>query len=405
VFLGTGAIFQAQADSRVYLLPSKKGDGYYHEILKRIHERKICLISNQAAGGGYLLRPSKKGNLTYFHDLLYSTGEKELFKVFTPEHGLTSQSEDHGLDNEGRLQRKLPIETIYRKTADEMVRLFNGCEAVLFDLPDAGVRPYTYRTILMRAVEASAKGGGRFVLYLVDKPNPAAFFGVRPPMIQSDFFSYLGEQEISFFPFYTYAELSRYYVETHRLSAHIRYFTMTDYYPKYYRITDSMMPPSPALPDVRSLECYWIGIFVESTTLDFGRFSKDPFCVIGFPGMDYSKAPPDLKGIEWNPYTYKPFDGNYKNRLIKGYRIEIADIRKIDPVHSGYEILRYLIHSYPDFEILGKWGDRYKLDVLTGSDLMRKALEQNLPYRKWYRTQRKRLRLYKKGIENSRLYR
>jgi uncharacterized protein YbbC (DUF1343 family) len=376
---------------------------FYRILMNNMPEKNVCLISNQAGTGEFLFVPSNNGAQSHLHDIFNKTGHK-LLKILTPEHGLSSQSESEGTETDSLLTGDLPVLPAYYKTSQELQFLFKGCEAVLFDLPDAGVRPYTYRTILTRSVQATSNMKNSPTFYLVDRPNPATIYKTTGPMVKTDFFSYLGEEEIPFFPSYTYGELLRYYIKNNQLSLNVKYIAISNYKPGVYKNGSVFNPPSPSLPHNRSLHCYWLGIFFEGTGLDYGRHTKDPFCMIGHPALDYGKKLPPISGITFSRYVYKPFSGNFQNKLLRGYKIEINDPTKFDPVKAAYELLSFFVKNYPDIKMFPEGKNMYLFDKITGSDSMRKSLLSGTSYQKWVRSESRAVNKFKSGIFNYRMY-
>lgn len=392
----------AQASEKIIFIDRKNETKYLSLLFKNISQKNICLISNQAGIGRYLFKPSHKGQLTYLHDFL-APNNIRLIKVFTPEHGLSSQAESDGYQADQMLVWKTPIYPIYYKSSDELTYYYTNCEAIVFDLPDSGIRPYTYRTILTRSIQAVAKMKNKPVFYLIDNPNPASFLGVKAPVTKSDFFSYIGEDAIPFFPEYTYVELMRYYISRNKLQLDMRYIAMPHYrHDTLYNKT--FIPPSPSIPHLRALHCYWIGIFFEGTTLDYGRYTKDPFCLIGHPDINFRAEPPRIRGIKWKPFVYRPFGGDYSGRLIRGYSIEIENIHNFNPVKAAYEILEYFIKTYPEITLFKYKHNKYWFDKITGSDTMRTSLLKKQPYWKWFLQESKRANHFRWDMAHYRIY-
>ena len=389
------------ATERIYLFDRKNDDKFINKIISVIHDSNACLITNQSTLGKYLFK-RVTGDLSYLHKLLKKKNIN-LIKIFSAEHGLSSQEEEDGNDQISIINPDIKVNSINRRTIKEMKVLYGGCDVVIFDLPDVGIRPYTYRTILTRTIEALAQlEKVRFVL--IDYPNPASFMSQLPPVANEKYFSYLGEQVIPFFPGYTYAEITRYYISKRALSLNTSYLILPSYRPGYFKEYETILPPSPALPHKRALNCYWIGIFFEATTIDYGRYSKDPFCVIGHPDFDLSKEISGIENIDLSPFVYQPSSGAYKNKLIPGYRIVIKDVKKLNALKTAYQLIKYFNMNYPRSNFLIKYQKTFKLDLITGSDSMSSALINNAPFKLWIRTEKKIINKFNKEMKTFRLY-
>ena len=398
--LYTSSLF---ASERFVSIKKDSEEKYYSHLVKNIREKNICLITNQSGTGKYLFLPSRKGYASYFHEILGRQGI-HLMKIFSPEHGISSQSESTGFETDFMLIGNIPVFPAYQKSFRELQVMFDGCEAILFDLPDAGIRSYTYRTIMTRTIEAVSSMKKRTAIYLLDQPNPASIFKPLAPMVFEDYFSYLGEEAIPFFPGFTYAELMRYYIRKKNFDIDITYFSLPDYRPGVNFVDKHINSPSPSLPHTRALHCYWIGIFLEGTSLDYGKYTKDPFCLIGHPEVNYKSDPPDIPGIAWKRYVYKPFAGPYAGRLMRGYEMEITDIYKIQPVKSAYKILEYFYKNYPQINLFTMGNPHYAIDRLLGGNSFRTSIERKISYEKWESGENTRLNRFLKDMQNYKLY-
>ena len=364
--------------------------------------KSVCFITNASGLGRYMLWKSA-ANQNLLLDLLRAENI-HVPKIFTPEHGLTGMEEDSG----NQYIKGSEIITIYNshsQNEERYVDHFRECNALVFDLPDAGVRPYTYRSVMTMSMRAAAQSGSRFIL--LDSPNPATILGIAGPVVARENFSVLGEEEIPFFPYYTYGELALYYKNKNALSLYLQIIEMQDYKPgRHYQFTStSYLPPSPNLPDFRAIECYWIGIFLEGIQMDEGRASKDPFCTVGHPDFMAGKAPPGNKAVSYEPFSYPALHGPFRGRLLNGFRIEVHDPEKYDPMKSGYELIAYILREYPQKKWFKKWSSgNYALDLLTGSDSMRLALENGASYELWNDSHEAARKKFEKEMDCCELY-
>lgn len=391
---------------------------YYHELaddkytpqeiflrsgLPKLKGQSICLITNQAGLGRYLFWPPLyESHLTRLHEI-FADAAATLADVFTPEHGLTAQEEEHGNQQKNLFTPK----TLYRSGQSDIITQYASCGVVVFDLPDAGVRPYTYRSIMTSSMRALAASGKGQIFYLIDTPNPASFVGIDGPVAQKEKFSILGEEEIPHLPYYTYGELASYYKGKMQLNLKLVIQKLRKYNPRKHFLTQPSFfnPPSPNLPHFRAMQCYWMMVLLENRVIEEGRGTKDPFCQFGHPGFDPTDTPPSAGGAAYKAYSFIPQSGRFKGKLVHGYRIEIEDPDEYQPVKAGYELLRYLIKKYPDISFLLKYGGQYyALDELNGSDTMRKALQQDMPYEQWHKSEEPKLKKFKQEMKKYQLY-
>ena len=394
---------QIEAAEKIYFLKKNDEPHFYSRLFQIIQRKNLCLITNQSGTGKFLFVSAENGNPTYFHQMLQKHGMK-LHKVFSPEHGISSQSESDGTETDAMLIGNISVLPAYYKTYQELAVMYDGCDALLYDLPDAGVRPYTYRTILTRTIQAVDKMNFKPIIYMIDQANPASIYQPLAPMATEEYFSYLGEDTIPFFPYYTYAELLRRYISKNKLNVQIRYLAMSGYRPGMNLANKTIISPSPSLPHARALQCYWIGVFLEGTSLDFGKHTKDPFCQVGHPDINYEITPPVIPGLVWNKYVYKPFAGPYQGRLLRGYKIEIQDIAQVHPVKTAYLILEFFIKRYPQLNLFTFGKTNFTLDKLVGTNSFRTALEKKISYEKWEEQESRKISRFISEMYNYRIY-
>ncbi len=360
------------------------------EIFLREHSgtlagKNVCVFTNASTTGKFLLEPAiDPAYPSRLHEIFMESGAKGL-KVMTPEHGLFTQEEDKG--NSSRIV--FPVVSVFNKPVESWKRELQGCSLFLISLPDSGIRPYTYRTDIVRALRAAdaiARTGKKekIEIWLLDHPNFATWLGARGTMTEKSFYSYIGEEEIPFFPGYTYGELAGFYAGQNRLSLDLHIVKA----PGFRKTLDifaafDYFPPSPSLADKRSLACYWVTIYFESTYVDEGRFSRDPFCVIGHPSFRFDELPPEKNGVKWEPVVYQPFGGPFRGRSLPAFRMEILDWETFQPDKEGYEFFTYIRNRFfagsknPFYK---KYKTTYALDTLVGTDKFRKYSEMGIPY-------------------------
>ena len=376
---------------------------FLREELTKLSGRSCCLITNQAGLGRYLFWPAERAtNLTRLHDIFEDAGST-LVEVFTPEHGLSAQEEEHG--NQQPLSF-LP-KTIYKTKIEKMIEQYKPCDVIIFDLPDSGVRPYTYRSIITSSLRALHTADKQQTFLLIDTPNPASFVGIDGPVAQKHKFSVLGEEEIPHLPYYTYGELALYYKDKMQLKVDLRIQRLRNYRPGKHILTRPYFfnPPSPNLPHFRAVQCYWMMVLLEGSVIEEGRATKDPFCTFGHPDFDPTVLPPTVGGVSFEPFSFIAQSGKYKGKLLHGYRIEIENPEKYRPVEAAYELLRYLINRYPHISFLKQYMNQYySLDELNGTDTLRIALQNNLPYAVWRKSEQEKIDRFAQEMKKYRLY-
>lgn len=381
---------------------------FLKEIPKALHNKEICLITNNSSLGKYLyIEAIDKNHYNNWLEEWFSYTRTKIQTVFTAEHGLSAQEEETG--NTHRIVVN-PV-SIHRKRAEQLAVLYKNCEVLVFDLPDAGVRPYTYRTNMVRSMHALniLKSQNKNILfYIIDHPNFSAHLGSIGPMVKPEYFSYVGEEEIPFIPGYTQAELAKYYHSKNKMNIQIEIFRLSDFdrNKTFYEMRYDFSPPSPALPHIRSLYCYQTAILYEGTFLEAGRNTRDPFCLLGHPAFKHDMDAPTAPGIRWVEQLFIPHSGRYKGKLLRGYRLVIEDLHQYNPVHTAYEMLRFIKNKYPHADIYKRWGGRqtHATDHLVGNENFRKGIEADIPFNLWYKKIEPSIKQFKKQMKAHEIY-
>jgi len=372
---------------------------FFKEGLKRLKGKNVCFITNAAGLGRYFLYDAMEETDKYIHAKL-EKHEIKIAHLFTPEHGLTGQEDDHG---NTKVKAGQP-ETIYLTTVEKLQEKIADCEAIVFDLPDSGVRPYTYRTVLNRVMRAMDKAQTGQMLYLIDVPNPASHLGPQGPVAQKSNFSYVGEEEIPFLPGFTHAELARKFIADRKLKIKIHIQKLAGYNPKQAHSQRGLVfyPPSPNLPHLRSNQCYWVSVFFEATSIEEGRVTKDPFCQIGHP--DFANAElPRMGNIQFSAYPFYAWSGKHKGKLLPGYKLTI-DEKKVEPARAAYEFLLWQIKNGADDWMTKYLTEKQGLDAQTGTTTMRKALLKKMTYDQFMIEEKKKIRAFTEAMQKYRLY-
>lgn len=379
--------------------PASSSKTFFAQGLRHLAGKDTCFITNASGLGRFFLYDAMEDTGKYMRDRLVKA-RVTLKHLFTPEHGLTAQEDDHG----NTKTKAAAPETIYLTTVEKLQETVKDCEAIVFDLPDSGVRPYTYRTVLnrlMRALHANATGQ---LLYLIDVPNPASHLGAQGPVAQKANFSYVGEEEIPFMPGFTHAELARKYVADRKLKIRLHIQKMANYRPRlpHSRRGLPFYPPSPNLPHLRSNQCYWISVYFEATAIEEGRITKDPFCQIGHPDFG-NRELPIMGGVKFQPYPFFASSGKHKGKLLPGYRLQLIET-DVNPTRAAYEFLLWHVKNGKD-GFLRKWlSEKQGLDAQTGTTSYRASLLKGLSYEAWLAKEKNTIAQFSAAMQRYRLY-
>jgi uncharacterized protein YbbC (DUF1343 family) len=308
--------------------------------------KKLALVTNNAAStaGGTLSRVA-----------LQQAGFN-LVVLFSPEHGLTAKGADgaaqqNGLDS----VTGLPVISLYgdhfRPSAVEL----SGIDIVLFDIPDAGCRFYTYLWTLTHVMEACASAGKKLIV--LDRPNPLSgdLQKSEGPMLdEKNCASFIGRWNIPIRHSCTFGELALYFKATHVSGLDLEIIKV-QHWNRQQTVGQSgwfFVPTSPAIRDSHTIGLYPATCFLEGVNVNEGRGTPDDFKICGAPWIDAVKLTElfneqGFDGITATPISYTPDWGLYTGEYCQGMRFTVTDEGLFRPVQTGLGLLQILKKLYP----------------------------------------------------------
>lgn len=271
-------------------------------------------------------------------------------KLFTPEHGISSQSPDGQALDDGRdTYTGLPLISLYGERMKPYAQDLNDVEVVIADLPNIGCRFYTYWWTITLMMEACAEAGKKFVL--IDRPNLSGRSqeAVEGPLLDEETCaSFLGRWRMPLTFHETYGALVRHFAP--------RRIKNPDYsiieVPNAENSAEIFIPPSPGIPTPDTITIYPFTALFEGLNLNNGRGTTHPFFVLGAPWIDaihflYAFNDLELPGIRAALYTYVPLWSRYAGVKCEGLFFSITEKTAFRPVFSGIRLMNLLSVLYP----------------------------------------------------------
>ena len=277
-----------------------------------------------------------------------------LIKIFSPEHGIKTIGEDgaymqDGLDEITGLQVISLYGEKYMPTADDMMDI----DIMLFDIPDAGTRFYTYLWSMTYWIEAAAKLNKKVII--LDRPNPLGGNQslIEGPMLDDTISSFIGRLNIPVKHQCTLGELALYFNATQSWNANISVIACEGWKREhlFYDWIMKWVNPSPALQNFEATLLYPGLCFFEATNVSVGRGTNYSFEWIGAAWMNIPAMmlvgknilKEDLKIEDLSlPIT---IDGNTKET--KGIRIKIIEPKFYSAVINGLILLKLVKDIHP----------------------------------------------------------
>lgn len=157
--------------------------------------------------------------------------------LFSPEHGINTKGADGFIIKDAVDPiTNLQIISLYNKKLAPTKDDLKGIDILLFDIPDAGTRFYTYLWTMSYYIETAAKF--KLPIYILDRPNPLSgmFNLVEGPMLDSSLSSFIGRFSIPIKHQSSFGELARYFNESQNWNAPLEVITCKNLKEKTYSL-------------------------------------------------------------------------------------------------------------------------------------------------------------------------
>jgi SSS family transporter len=360
---------------------------------KLIAEQKTCrlgLLTNQTG-------LDSQGHRTV--DILntLTTDNLQLTTLFSPEHGIFGAQDSTKINAETDPNTGLHVTSLYgpkdtdkRPSHDQLKDL----DAVVIDLQDAGVRFYTYETVVGYFLEAAAQEKTAFQhdlqIIVLDRPDLIGGEAVQGPVSDAALTSYIDYMPLPIRHGFTLGELAQYINGTKHLGAHLTVVPMQHWSrTEYFDNTGlTWTNPSPNLRNLNAATLYPALGLLDFANVSVGRGTATPFEFFGagvlksdtpwFNAIEVAAAltARHIPGVLFTATTtsvaedanHYPFHG----QTIPAVRLTLTDRTLLDSPELGVEILSALHKLYPaQFQLeksLRLLGSQATLNAITRGD-------------------------------------
>ena len=271
-------------------------------------------------------------------------GAKEvtLAAVFTPEHGLEAVL-DSAVPSGGHDDLKVPVHSLYGERNRPSPEQLKGIDELVIDLPDIGVRFYTYHATMAYCMEEAAKAG--VAVTVLDRPNPITGTRVEGPLLPKERWSFTGYTAMPVRHGMTMGEMALFFDADHSIGAKPRVIAVEGWTrDMWYDMTG--LPWANPSPNIRSLAqaiIYPAVGMLEAANISVGRGTTAPFEKFGAPWMDGSRVTAELNsrglpGVRFYPVTFTPDYGPYKGESCSGCGVFLSDRESFRAVLTGLAI-------------------------------------------------------------------
>ena len=345
-------VFSVYSADRPVIVGAERTGEYYRALTGK----RVAVFSNHTGmvGDRHLV------------DMLVADGIN-VVTIFSPEHGFRGDA-DAGEHVAGSVdpQTGIKISSLYDgksgRPSDESMRSF---DVLLVDIQDVGLRYYTYYISMVKLMDACAEFGRKVIV--LDRPNPNGHY-IDGPILDMKYKSGVGWLPIPVVHGMTLGELARMVNGEHWLSeGRVCDLTVVPCL-NYTHQTRYVLPipPSPNLPNMRSIYLYPSICYFEATPVSLGRGTDWPFQVYGHPNMigyTFSFTPRSVPGAKNPPLLNK-----------KCYGVDLTHLSDEEIWAKGID-LEYVIDAYRNLN-LGDHFFRPFFEKLIGVDYVRKMIKE-----------------------------
>ena len=317
--------------------------------------KRLGLVVNQTSTVG----------TTHLVDTLLSLGQ-DVRIIFAPEHGFRGEADAGAKVADGSdVRTGLPIRSLYGSNKKPAEADLQEVDLILFDIQDVGARFYTYISTLHYVMESAARYGKPVVI--LDRPNPNGHY-VDGPVRQPGFESFVGLDPIPVVHGLTVGEYGKMVNGEgwlgEGLQCELTVVPCTNY--THQSPYDLPVPPSPNLPNQRSIYLYPSLCFFEGTVLSVGRGTNKQFQVYGHPRLDgpdtFTPRPgPGAASPKLNGEVCHGYDLTASSA--ETYRTDRLDLEPLLTAYAELKAKGVEPIDRPDF-----------LDLLAGTDQLRKLI-------------------------------
>ncbi|TKC65139.1 DUF1343 domain-containing protein [Pedobacter hiemivivus] len=278
-----------------------------------------------------------------------------LVKLFSPEHGFDAKGADGAKMQNGVDQvTQLPVISLYGDHLSPAETDLQDVDKIIFDIPDVGVRFYTYLWTLTYVLQASANYNKPVII--LDRPNPISgnLQLCEGPMLNEQYCSsFIGRWNIPLRHSCTLAELALFFNTTKNINADLTVIPCENWDRNKFQPEWGIkfLPTSPAIRNINAAMLYpGLGL-LEATNISEGRGTALPFEILASPWMNHfdflSIAKTD--GISVESIIVRPNEGKYSGQDCFGLRFKLKAYDHFKSVYHGLLLIKLIKDHYPAY--------------------------------------------------------
>lgn len=320
-------------------------------------------------------------------DLLAGDRRFTLTALFAFEHGLRGDAPAGQAIVDGTDPKTgLPVYSLYGSIQEPTPAMLANIDVLMYDVQDAGARPYTRVSTMALSMKAAAAKGIPFAV--LDRPNPIGGTIVEGPVLDPKFASFVGMYPIPLRHGMTVGELARMYNTRFGINATL-YVVPVEGWRRDMTLDVTglrYIPPSPNLRRLEAAVLYPGTVLLEGTNISEGRGTEMPFEQTGAPWIKPNDVIREMDALALPGVRFEAVsipvaaDGRrFPGTTIPGVRLVVTDRPKYRAVRTAMLLIDTIHRLYPnEFAWTGSNQREPTLrtvDRLAGTDRFRLAVD------------------------------
>ncbi|MFT4567912.1 MAG: hypothetical protein ACI9FN_002880 [Saprospiraceae bacterium] len=303
---------------------------------------------------------------THLVDSLISLGV-DIKVIWAPEHGFKGTAYNGEKIEDDVYNDQIEIRSLYGKNKKPSDEDLSKVDIVIFDIQDVGARFYTFISTLHYVMEAAAENAVKVVI--LDRPNPNGHY-IDGPIRTEDLKSFVGMHPVPIVYGMTIGEYGQMINGEQWLKNNVEceltVIENSNYNHKtYYELP---IPPSPNLPNQRSILLYPSLCLIEGTVVSAGRGTDMPFQVFGHPDFPNSGFQYTPKSMSSSKYP------KHQDKVVNA--VDLRPINEASIISASGLNLSYILQAYENLK--EKEGDFFLksnfIDKLSGTREFKKQV-------------------------------
>ncbi|MBL8003477.1 MAG: DUF1343 domain-containing protein [Candidatus Kapabacteria bacterium] len=297
---------------------------------KELKHLSIALVTNTASTNRF-----GKKTVDIFIDQKICTVKT----ILTPEHGLFTLKVAGEKVND-TLYRGKSVVSLYGSLRRPTKKILEGCDAIVIDLQDIGIRSYTYISTMYMVLDAANEF--EIPVFILDRPNPLGGDYVEGSVLDTAVKSFVGIAPIPYIHGMTIGELALMFSKERWLNILISNtkknpIPITVIPMQNWKRTmtweDTKVPWNPTSPNIPSVSairgCAITGIIGEMSVVNIGIGTEMPFQIVGSPTLNSKSIAKIVNNvveptIRLESIEYTPQKGLFANKVCKGVLLNIS---------------------------------------------------------------------------------